>query len=611
MKLSVERQPASLVMLDITADEDEFSQAMDRAFRKTAREIQIPGFRKGKAPRGLIERTYGREVFLRDAADDVMDRLYREALEQEKLVPVGEPDVEIVELEPVSFKVTFPVFPTIEPGDYTSVRVESEDATVTDDDVNEVLEQLRRTQAPWVDPSQPRKAREGDQVNIDYDVKQGDDNFQEPVKDAQFILGETNLLVQLRERIEEMEIGQTETFELAFDEEDTAADPSIRGKALTYTVTLNSVQERQLPELDDEFAKAAGDAASLDDLRQQVRDDVHQGKTSELRTTVVNKIISAMGEGAELDPPSVMVDEEVEHQINHLKQNLAQSGTPYEAYLRAQDKTEDDLRDDLRPNAERRLRNSLLMQEIAKRDKVEVTDEDIDAEIDRMLGPAPDAESDDEGDEQQNRMREIYRSAYFRNMMKTDLLDRKLTDHLIEIATEGRGAVLNGWEPKEAPEETVAEDSAAIAAAAHADEDAPSDEASTSTTDVGNDASAGNAGSDESTSSVVTAETADQDSSEDTMGGVVTIDTGSVDDAAAEFPTLEGERGDGWVKGDGENKVPDGYPIKGNANSMIYHPQESRFYDNTVAEYYFATPEVAETFGFRAPKGVKKADSGA
>lgn len=598
-------------MLDITADEDEFSQAMDRAFRKTAREIQIPGFRKGKAPRGLIERTYGREVFLRDAADDVMDRLYREALEQEKLVPVGEPDVEIVELEPVSFKVTFPVFPTIEPGDYTSVRVDSEDATVTDDDVNEVLEQLRRTQAPWVDPSQPRKAREGDQVNIDYDVKQGDDNFQEPVKDAQFILGETNLLFQLRERIEEMEIGQTETFELAFDEEDTAADPSIRGKALTYTVTLNSVQERQLPELDDEFAKAAGDAASLDDLRQQVRDDVHQGKTSELRTTVVNKIISAMGEGAEIDPPSVMVDEEVEHQINHLKQNLAQSGTPYEAYLRAQDKTEDDLRDDLRPDAERRLRNSLLMQEIAKRDKVEVTDEDIDAEIDRMLGPAPDAESDDEGDEQQNRMREIYRSAYFRNMMKTDLLDRKLTDHLIEIATEGRGAVLNGWEPKEAPEETVAEDSAAIAAAAHADEDAPSDEASTSTTDVGNDASAGNAGSDESTSSVVTAETADQDSGEDTMGGVVTIDTGSVDDAAAEFPTLEGERGDGWVKGDGDNNVPDGYPIKGNANSMIYHPQESRFYDNTVAEYYFATPEVAETFGFRAPKGVKKADSGA
>lgn len=598
-------------MLDITADEDEFSQAMDRAFRKTAREIQIPGFRKGKAPRGLIERTYGREVFLRDAADDVMDRLYREALEQEKLVPVGEPDVEIVELEPVSFKVTFPVFPTIEPGDYTSVRVDSEDATVTDDDVNEVLEQLRRTQAPWVDPSQPRKAREGDQVNIDYDVKQGDDNFQEPVKDAQFILGETNLLVQLRERIEEMEIGQTETFELAFDEEDTAADPSIRGKALTYTVTLNSVQERQLPELDDEFAKAAGDAASLDDLRQQVRDDVHQGKTSELRTTVVNKIISAMGEGAELDPPSVMVDEEVEHQINHLKQNLAQSGTPYEAYLRAQDKTEDDLRDDLRPDAERRLHNSLLMQEIAKRDKVEVTDEDIDAEIDRMLGPAPDPESDDEGDEQQNRMREIYRSAYFRNMMKTDLLDRKLTDHLIEIATEGRGAVLNGWEPKEAPEETVAEDSAAIAAATHADEDAPSDEASTSTTDVGNDASAGNAGSDESTSSVVTAETADQDSGEDTMGGVVTIDTGSVDDAAAEFPTLEGERGDGWVKGDGDNNVPDGYPIKGNANSMIYHPQESRFYDNTVAEYYFATPEVAETFGFRAPKGVKKADSGA
>jgi large subunit ribosomal protein L17 len=128
--------------------------------------------------------------------------------------------------------------------------------------------------------------------------------------------------------------------------------------------------------------------------------------------------------------------------------------------------------------------------------------------------------------------------------------------------------VLNGWEPKESPEETVTEDSAAIAAATAADEDAPLDEGTTSSTE-----------------------------------------TGSVEDAAAEFPPLEVESGEGWVKGDGENNVPDGFPIKGNADSMIYHPEESRFYDNTVAEFYFATPEVAESFGFRAPKGIKKAGS--
>src|SRR5690606_6921146 len=265
---------------------------MDRAFRRVSKDIQIPGFRKGKAPRTIIERYYGREIFVQEAADDVMDTLYREALRQENITPVGEPDVEIVALEPVNFKVTVPVYPTIDPGDYTSVRVEPEDASISEDDVNEVLERLQKSQATWVDPSEPRKPREGDQVTVDYEVKEGDEDFQEPVTDAQFILGETNLLTQLRERIEDMNVGDTETFELAFDENDETADPSIRGKVLTYTVTLKSIKERELAEIDDEFAKNVADAASLEDLKQQIRDDVHQGKTSEARTKVVNEIIS-------------------------------------------------------------------------------------------------------------------------------------------------------------------------------------------------------------------------------------------------------------------------------------------------------------------------------
>ncbi len=576
MKLSVERQPASLVVLDITADDDEFANAMDKVFRKTARDIEIPGFRKGKAPRGIIERFYGREIFVRDAADEVMDRLYREALEQEALVPVGEPDVEIVEIEPVNFKVTIPVYPAVEPGDYRSVRVEPEDAAITDDDVNNVLEELRQSQAPWVDPSEPRKPREGDQVNIDYDVKEGDEDFQEPIKDAQFVLGETNLLPQLRERIEGMDVGQTETFDLAFDEEDEAADPSIRGKALTYTVTLNSVQERQLPEIDDEFAKNALDAASLEDLKQQIRDDVHQGKTNESRTSVVNTIINKMAEGAELDPPAVMVDEEVGHQLNHLKQSLAESGTPYETYLRAQGRTEEDVKQELRPDAERRLRNSLLMQEIAKREEITVTDEDIDAELDRMLGPGPDGEGDDEGDDEQDRMREIYRSDYFKNMLRNNLYERKLNDHLVDIATEGRGAVINAWEPKEPPVATGEDSAVAAAEAGEAAERTNEDE----------ETAPGAAAEREKAA-------ASETSASSNSGRLV----------------LEGERGEGWVRGDGENNVPDGFPIKGNADSMIYHPPGSRVYGSTIAEYYFASPEVAESHGFRAAKGASKADT--
>src|SRR5699024_5534551 len=137
------------------------------------------------------------------------------------------------------------------------------------------------------------------------------------------------------------------------------------------------------------------EAASLEDLREQIRDDVHQGKTNEARTSVVNTIINQIADQVELDPPAVMVDEEVEHQLGHLRQDLAQQGTPWEMYLRAQDKTEDDLREELRPDAERRLRNTLVLQEIARREEVAVTDEDIDAEVDRMIGPI---EEDDEGE---------------------------------------------------------------------------------------------------------------------------------------------------------------------------------------------------------------------
>ncbi len=609
VKLSVERQPGSLVVLDITADDDEFAKSMDRAFRRVSKDIQVPGFRKGKAPRNIIERFYGREVFVRDAADDVMDTLYRQALQQEEITPVGEPDVEIVEIEPVSFKVTVPVYPSIEPGDYQSVRVETQDAAISEDDVNEVLDRLQKSQATWVDPSEPRTPREGDQVNVDYEVKEGEEDFQEPIKDAQFILGETNLLQQLRERIEDMHPGDTETFELVFDENDETADPSIRGKALTYTVTLNSIKERELAEIDDEFAKSVADAASLEDLKQQIRDDVHQGKTNEARTTVVNEIINSIAEGAEVDPPSVMVDEEVEHQLNHLKQNLAQSGTPYEAYLRSQGKTEDDVKVDLRPDAERRLRNSLLLQEIARRENIEVTDEDIDAELDRMLGPMG------ESDEQQQRMREMYRSDYFKNMIRNDLFERKLTDHLIDIATEGKGAVTNGWEPSEDGATGGDAEAAGAIEAAKAGESGSAESVSDATAadDAGQEGGAAPAAAeplvDEATSSVVTSETADPDT--ERTEGVVTIDTGSVEDAAEEFPSLEGESGEGWVKGDGENNVPEGYPIKGNAGSMIYHPKESRFYDNTIAEYYFASPEVAETFGFRPPKGIERAGGSA
>ena len=552
MKLNVERQPASLVVLDITADDAEFAEAMTKAYRKVARDIQMPGFRKGKAPRNVIERFYGRDVFLREAADEVMDKLYRQALEQESIVPVGEPSVEINELEPVNFVVTVPVYPAIGVSDYASVRIEPVDAAVDDAEIDEVLERLRKTQSEWIDLEESRTPREGDQVSVDYEVTLDGSPFQEPVTDAVFVLGETNLLTALREKLEAMSVGESDSFEIAFDEDDALADTSIRGKSLSYAVTLKAIKERDLLPLDDDFAKSLrddDDTATLDGLRQEIRDDLHLSKTTDGRTDVVNQIIEAMAEQAEIDLPSVMVEEEVEHRINHLKEDLQRSNTPWEGYLRLQDKTEDDLKDDLRPAAERRLRSSLFLQEVAKQEAIEVADEDLDGEIARITGTRN--AIDPIVSEQSERMAKLYQSDYFRNMLRNELFQRTLTERLIEIATEGKGAVLNGYV---APEPVAVEDSGVI--------------------DVG--------------------------------GGVVEAsgDDPATTDGSTAVDNAEGYAG--AMRGDGENNVPEGYPIKGNAGSMIFHTSESGSYDNTIAEWYFATAEDAVNAGFRAPANLKR-----
>lgn len=574
VKLNVERKPASLVVLDITADDDEFAEAMTKAYRKVAKDIQMPGFRKGKAPRNVIERFYGRDVFLREAADEVMDKLYRQALQQESITPVGEPDVEINELEPVNFVVTVPVFPAVEVNDYASVRVDPVDAAVDDTDVDEVLTRLQATQSPWVELDEPRSPQEGDQVTVDYDVMDGEQPFQDPVTDAVFVLGETNLLTQLRDKIESMRAGETDSFDLAFDEADETADPSIRGKSLSYAVTLKDVKRRELLPLDDDFARKVNETETLDELRRQIRDDIHIGKSTDGRTSVVNQIIDAMADQAAIDPPAVMVGEEMDHQLNHLKEDLQRSNTPWEGYLRLQGKTEEEMREELRPAAERRLRNSLFLQEVARRESIAVGDEDIEAEIAR-LAPAAADDADEAAANQAARMAQFYRSDYFRNMLRNELFERKLTDRLIEIATEGQGAVLNAYV---APAPPLATDGEIVVDDAVGDETiSPEDAAVIDETMTLVDEAAGQSGTEA--------------------------------DAAEPESAAGGQQFAGAVPGDGTAETPEGYPIKGNADSMIYHTPESGSYGNTIAEWHFATEEDAVNAGFRAPASRKRGEA--
>jgi trigger factor len=495
VKLTIERLPESRVQLEITAEEEESAEALRRAVRKVGNQITLPGFRKGKAPKAMIEQMYGPEVFLEEANRFLMSDLYRQALEREDLVPVGDPSVDISSSEPLSFTVVVPVYPEIEPGAYQDVRIEPIDAAVDDAAVDEMIEGLRKSHSPWIDPQgeglqvgadleltpKSRHPRDGDQVTIDYTVQEEGANVEEPVVDAVFVLGESGLLEPIEDAIRGLRVGETTGFSVPFAGDDESIDESLRGKTLSYSVTLKGLKERDLLPLDDDFAKTVGDVDTLDELRGKLREELHQARTAEARRDALTQIIAKIAEGATIDLPEPMIDSAVEDDLRRLRGRLAQQGVPLEAYLRAVEQTEDALREEMRPAAQERLRNSLLLRAIAEREGIAVGDEDVDAAVERISFAA-------QTSEQPKQAEAFARSDYVRGMLQSELFERRLTDRLVEIATEGRGAVVNAWTPPvtEAADESAAGDEivAAEDEVSEAEADAKADEGGTGREDA-------------------------------------------------------------------------------------------------------------------------------
>ena len=440
MNVVAERLPESQVVLDIQTDEQEFEKALERAYRKVVTQVRLPGFRPGKAPRKIIENLLGREILVEQADKDLLNPLYQQALEQEHLNPVSEPEVEIYQSEPLAFKVTVQVYPTVELGDYHAIRVEPRHVEIGDEQVEEALVGLQRQHSPWEEPAEPRPVQEGDRITLDVEVKEGEEEFRAPLRDAAFTLGQDSLLPQLREAILGMTAGESKDVRITFAGDDPHADAEMRGKTLDYHVTLKGIQEQHTLPLDDDFARKVNERyETLDALRAALRRDLLTAERQKARSEVGSEVVNALGAVASFDIPQAMIDRQVDTEIDNLRNQLAQNqGQTLDAYLRLQGQTEEQLREELRPEAARRLRNSLVLREVATREGISVGPQDVDAEIDRLLGFGGDRE----------RMRQLYSNRYVRDMLENELFERKLMDRLIEIATEGRGA----FEPAEEPE---------------------------------------------------------------------------------------------------------------------------------------------------------------
>jgi trigger factor len=436
LKVSTEKTPDSQVVMTIEVEPERLEEARGKALRKLAPRAKVPGFRPGKAPPEMLRRYLGEERILDEALDTLVPVLYREAVEaDESIDPIARPRLEIETMDPLVVKATIPVRPTVELGDYHAIRVDKQPITVEESRVDEALEALRK-RAATLEPAE-RELRWNDVVRMDVDGE----------VEGEKLVDQQDVEVQLNEErrvlfpgFEEQLLGHSKgdvvEFELAVPEEVTSE--KFAGKQCRFKVTIREIKEEILPELDDEFAKQAGDGyESIDALRERVRGDIReyeeQQQTARLQSQVVDEALKL----SKVEYPPVMLDSEVERMI-HDQAGHVEEGRGLEAYLAAIGKSEEQVREEFKPIADERLRRSLVLTEIAEAETIDVSDEDVDAEIDRLSAS---------GGAQAQQLRELFSRDEGRRTIRRNLLTRKTLDRLIEIAAPDGDGTAREAEP--------------------------------------------------------------------------------------------------------------------------------------------------------------------
>lgn len=424
MKVTLERLPESRVQLDIEVDQERLDRSIDEAYKRLARKARIPGFRPGKAPRSIIERHFGREGLLREAVEDLVPQAYNEAIETEDIEAIDQPHLEIVQLEPVQFKATVAVRPTVELNDYHSVRLDPPNIEVTDEMLAEQLRAVRQryaTQAPVERPAQWNDVITGSvtgEVDGEEFVKDEDAEFQ-------LVEGRKMLVDGLAEAFPGMAKGEEKVIELPLPEDFPVE--RFAGKTARFTVAVREVKEEILPDEDDDFAQQvnADDFPTYEALKTRLRDNMNDALKKDAEIHYQQDVVDRILEGATVEYPRVLVDREIDRMISE------SSGYDRQAYynhLARIGRSESEYREGLRPEAERHVQRSLVLSRLVEAEDLKVSAEAIDAEIETMVAPAGmDAD----------RMREIFATPEGRTRIERSLLTQLALERAAAIARGG------------------------------------------------------------------------------------------------------------------------------------------------------------------------------
>lgn len=385
MSVTTERLPGSLLQLEITVEPARIEASKERAVRRLSQKVRIPGFRPGKAPRRVLERTVGEGALLQEALDELLPEVYSEAIAAESISPIDQPELDIKSVDPLVVVARVPVRPTVDLKDYLSLRVPRPEVPDRPEMVDETIENIRRRFATLEPVDRPIQWTDTVRADVTVAVEgQGDPHVEE---DAEFALREGQV-ISLPGFSEQL-IGLTRggPYEFSFTLPDDFAAADIAGKPANYSVTIKEVKQEVLPDLDDQLVQSLDEAGveTVEQLRERVTESVRARLEQDAETVYREEAIDLLVATSELDYPQVLVEREIDRQVDQASNHASHTPEGLQRWLQTIGRTEAEVRDEFREQADLSVRRAIVLGELQEREHLEVTDEDMATAMDEFV----------------------------------------------------------------------------------------------------------------------------------------------------------------------------------------------------------------------------------
>lgn len=424
MKVTKEKIENSQAFLKVEMEPADMEEPLEDSYRRLAKKANIPGFRKGKAPRIVLERYIGKESILEEALKQLVPQAYEQAIKEQEIEPFAQPDIEITQADPVVFTAVVPLPPAVELGDYHDIQLTPDPVEVNEDNTNAVLEDLRHQHATWEPVERPLDFSDLAVIDISSEVEEKPFIKKLGVQ-YQVLRDSVSPVTGFAEQIVGMQKEEEKEFKLNFPEDFPQSE--LAGKEASFKVKVSGIKEEKLPELNDEFTKQIStEFTTLAALREEVATGMKLRAEERAKLDFEGQVILAVIDRSQIDFPPVVVEMEINQLLNEQARQLQMGGRSLEDYLKSINKTVEELREELRPVATKNITTSFMLGKVAEAEKIKLSDSEIDTEIENMVQNT----ADDKKDE----MRKLMDTPQARESIKQPLMIRKIVERLVEIA---------------------------------------------------------------------------------------------------------------------------------------------------------------------------------